>query len=96
MAMNMPSEPRYWMQESSGVLHPVIEAYLNGDELDAAQVATMRAYLRQWVMSPVWDANPFAEGGELDVLRALVDTMRTRKDVDNWLQQAMEMGIDPL
>lgn len=88
--------PRFWMQESSGVLHPVIEAYLHGDELDAAQVATMRAYLRQWVMSPVWDANPFAEGGELDELRAQVDTMQTREDVDSWLQRAMEAGIDPL
>ena len=42
------------MHESSGMLQPVVRAYLDEDELDSAQVGLMRAYLWQWVASPVW------------------------------------------
>ena len=49
-----PDAPKFWMWETSGVLRPAIMAYIDGHTLTAAQCATMRAYLRQWVGSPVW------------------------------------------
>jgi hypothetical protein len=83
--------PGYWPQETSGVLAPVIESYLQGQPLNFAQVATMRAYLRQWVMAPGWRPTP-----ALAELRAAVDRIRTRKDIDEWLSDALDEGIDPL
>jgi hypothetical protein len=54
------SEPGYWLHESSGVPRPAVEAYLAGEPMAEAQIAAMRAYLRQWIGSPVWDQNPYA------------------------------------
>ena len=87
----MPNEPRFWMNETSGVLAPVIEAYLNGGILSAHQLAIMRAYLHQWIDAPVWKAD-----GDLEALRLSVDGIATRADLDRWLDKAVDLGIDPL
>lgn len=46
--------PGYWMNETSGVLRPAIEAYLAGGPLAAEHVGAMRAYLRQWIFATAW------------------------------------------
>lgn len=83
-----PFVPGYWMHESSGVLRPVIEDYLHNRPLSYAQIATMRAYLRQWIMAPCWQ--------NVDELRAGIDSLTTREAVHNWLERALDAGIDPL
>jgi hypothetical protein len=91
--------PGYWMHETSGVLRPAVEAYLAGGELSAAQVAILRAYFRQWVMSRVWDANPHANDLEracLAQLRAEVDGLTSRAAIARWLPKAEAFGLDPL
>lgn len=45
----MGDVPGFWMNETSGVLAPVVRAYLSGARLGERPVAVMRAYLRQWV-----------------------------------------------
>jgi hypothetical protein len=85
-----PRAPKYWMHETSGVLKPVIEAYLNGEELNVQQISLLRAYLRQWIDSPCW------RGPKIDPLRRQVRNLQTRDDIDHWLEQALEEGIDPL
>jgi len=84
------SVPGYWMHETSGVLRPAVEAYLNGRPLTPQQVATMRAYLRQWIAAPTW------RGTNIDLLRATVDSLSTRADIRSWLEVAEREGIDPL
>lgn len=79
----------YWMNETSGVLRPVVERYLNGGALNANDVAVMRAYLRQWM------AGSF-RGPMIDDLRARVDEIRTTDDLVRWLEDALDAGIDPL
>ena len=82
--------PGYWMHETSGVLRPVIERFLSGAELSDAQVATMRAYLRQWMDSP-WAPE--------EAVQALRDRIPNLADTDGirvWLFDALEIGIDPL
>jgi len=79
----------YWMNETSGVLRPAVEAYLNGAEMTPMHIATMRAYLRQWANGP-WI------GPMIDPLRTRVEEIITRKDIDDWLEMALESGIDPL
>lgn len=82
--------PGYWMNETSGVLEPVVRRYLAGEELDPAEVATMRAYLRQWV----W-AEGFL-GPDIDRLRSGVDHLYNTGDIRAWLGRALDAGIDPL
>jgi hypothetical protein len=90
-----PRAPRFWRYEKSGVLAPVVEAYLLGQPLSLEQIGVMRAYLRQWIQSPVWGANP-AGAGELEQLRAAVALIRTREDIRRWLALALAEGMDPL
>jgi hypothetical protein len=87
--------PGYWMHETSGVLRPAVEAYLQGKALSPPQIATLRAYFRQWIMSPVWDQNPHGNPG-LAQLRAGIDGLTSRAAISLWLHKAVEEGIDPL
>lgn len=93
------SGPGYWRNETTGVLHAVVEAYLQGETLNTEQVAVMRAYLRQWIGSPVWDQNPYGDAGEgdiLDALRLRIDGLQTHADIERWLADADDTGLDPL
>ena len=82
--------PGFWMNETSGVLRPAIEAYLCGDLLYEHQVAAIRAYFRQWIAAD-W------RGGEaLEELRADLDGLTSRAAIDAWLDKAEPLGIDPL
>jgi hypothetical protein len=79
------------MYETSGRLTPVVEAYLNGKTLSPEQVQLMRAYLRQWIDADVWECDD-----KVAELRRKVREIESRKDIEIWLDQAMEVGIDPL
>jgi hypothetical protein len=83
--------PGYWQNETSGVLRPVIEAYLLTDApLAPDQVAVFRSYLRQWMATDRW------KGPMITMLRRMVDELRTRQDIDGWLAMAEREAIDPL
>lgn len=92
--MTMPGAPQplpgYWMHETSGVLRPAVEAYLAGTTMDDAQIAAMRAYLRQWIASPQW------YGPAIPGLRAAIDDLTSREAIGMWLRIAERDGIDPL
>jgi hypothetical protein len=82
--------PGYWMNEQSGVLRPVMEAYLEGRHLTARDVAVMRGYLRQWIAAPLY------RGEEVDALRASVDGIMSPADITRWLDRAFDAGVDLL
>lgn len=82
--------PGYWMYETSGVLRPAVEAYLTGQPMSEAQIAAMRAYLRQWIAAPTW------RGPYIAALRGSVDGLSTVWGIRRWLDLAEEIGIDPL
>lgn len=82
--------PGYWMDETSGVLRPAIAAYLEHDELTMAEIAALRAYFRQWVMAPAF------RGPDIEALRQAVDGLDSRSRIAEWLDQAIDAGIDPL
>jgi hypothetical protein len=88
--------PGFWMYEQSGVLRPVVEAYLNDKPLDERGMATMRAYLRQWIMADVWNHAPGGPSAELTALRDRVDGLTTQEAIHKWIYDALEIGIDPL
>lgn len=86
-----PDAPKYWMYESSGVLRPVVEAYLHGEVLNRHQIGILRAYLAQWVQAPVWGSSR-----RLDSLRFNVWTIKTQNDIRAALETAVDLGMDPL
>jgi hypothetical protein len=82
--------PGYWMNETSGVLRPAVRAYLLDEEMTPAQIAAMRAYLRQWIMAPGFF------GEDVDQLRRDVDGLTTQAAIRRWIRVADRIGIDPL
>jgi hypothetical protein len=81
--------PGFWMHETSGVLRPVILAYLNGEAMTGEQIVVMRTYLRGWIEGP-W------QGKNIDLLRATVGSLTSRAEIASWLEVADREGIDPL
>jgi hypothetical protein len=81
--------PGFWMNETSGVLRPAVEAYLRREPMTPNQIAAMRAYLRQW-MDGDW------HGPMIDVLRTKLDEIHTPKDIRDWMRMALRENIDPL
>lgn len=99
MTVNSDHGPHYWLHETSGVLKPVVEAYLNNKTLSEQDIAILRQYLRQWIMWPGWDENPHASEGHrqwLAMQRRLIDCLTSRATIEVWLAGAVEMGMDPL
>jgi hypothetical protein len=84
----MSGVPCFWMYEASGVLVPVVWRYLRHEPMTDADIAMMRAYLRQWIAAPGWCG--------VDDLRQRIDTLTTRHAIDSWLEDALDAGIDPL
>jgi hypothetical protein len=74
------------MNETSGVLRPAVEAYLKHDEMTPAEIAAMRAYLRQWI----------AGFHGVPELKEGVDKLTSRQAIAQWLDRALDLGIDPL
>lgn len=86
----MTQIPGYWMHETSGVLRPAVERYLPELPLSEADIAALRAYLRQWIAAPAWEGERIAE------LRRGIDGLTSRLTIDRWLDDALRLGIDPL
>ena len=84
--------PCYWLDETSGVLRPVVEKYLNctTPELTPEECAVMRAYLRQWIEPDVW-----GESDYLVALRDMIPILTTEAAIDAWSRAALAVEIDP-
>ena len=92
-----PQAPRYWRYEIGGELRPAMERYLLNEPARPGDVSLIRAYLRQWIDSPVWDGGVDGETrNALDGLRTRVHDLHNRLQVDMWLELALELGINPL
>ena len=78
-----------------GVLRPAVERYINREPPLPADIGALRAYLRQWIMHPGWDKNPFGGAESLKALREGIDRLHTRADVDEWSRLAEDFGVDP-
>jgi len=100
LPLSHPLAPKYWRAETSGVLAPAIERYLlRPKTLTPRDVSLIRAYIRQWIDSPAWDANPHgneAQRANLNELRSLAARITTVADLRHWFDAALDMGIDPL
>ena len=91
--------PKYWMHEIGGELAPAIERLVRAEPLSDRDILQIRAYLWQWIESPVWDQNPHlgaAGAAELVLLRAGVGKLRTAGDIRDWVAVAVDWGMDPL
>lgn len=80
--------PGFWLNETGGKLQPAIIRYLKGDSLSREDIGLIRAYLRQWMAG--------FPGPENAALAKQIDGLDGRERIQDWLDLALEMGIDPL
>lgn len=94
-----PDAPKYWRHETGGELRVAVENYLYNRLLTVRQLALLRAYLSQWIDSPVWDLNPSHDEHsrvELAALRLRARRISTVADIRSWIANALAEGHDPL
>jgi hypothetical protein len=89
--LDHPYAPKFWRRETNRELARVVTRYLNGYPLKEAEVYLMRAYLWQWVKSPVW-----APSGALKALRLRVAAIAGATDVAAAIEVMVELGMNPL
>jgi hypothetical protein len=73
--------------------------YLRNEILNARDIALIRAYLRQWIGSRVWDQNPHRNAGsikKLITLRRMIDELTSVEKINRWISIAIDEGMDPL
>jgi len=93
----LPDPPRYWRDEASGVLAAAVEAYLTNKPLTLNDLRYLRNYCVQWVNSSAWDLNPFEDGrNALANLRESARQIHSVQQLDRWLHDAVDLGMDPL
>jgi hypothetical protein len=94
-----PLAPKYWRNESTGCLDGPIKRYLKMKPLSDGDIRLIGLYLRQWIESPVWLANPHLTTADIALITILVGSareIRTVTDIDLWLEMAVKAGLDPL
>jgi len=87
--------PLYWRDDITGELPAAVQAYLNnridGTEISNAQIVLLVDWLTHFIHAPCWEGDE-----QLARLRSSVTKLKTPNDVDRWLRQALEIGLDPL
>jgi hypothetical protein len=86
-----PRAPKYWRNETGGKLGPAVERYILRRTEQPDDTLWIRAYLRQWIDSPVW-----AGSEDVEQLRQSVRSLASRAEIDAWIQRAVDINIDPL
>lgn len=92
--------PVYWQYDVSGTMQTIIRAFLNRTET-AEQLAMVIKFLRYFIHAPVWlETRPFKASEETEQkikqLRDYANRMKTRAEVENFLNQCIDEGLDPL
>jgi hypothetical protein len=95
-----PDAPKYWRHETGGRLAIAVENFLNNRLMTVRDVALVRAYLVQWIDSPVWNLNLTEDSKEelaaLNALRLRARRISTVADIHHWINDALAEGHDPL
>lgn len=95
--------PLYWHDEVSGILRIAVHAYLehrisaHKPAPDSEQFALLKSYVIHHINAPCWDA--VCEGvfeKALAALRRDAALLETSDDIAAYINQAMEIGLDPL
>lgn len=91
--MSRPDESlHYWRNEVSGRLAHAVMAYLDEKPMSREQLAIFRSYLDIWIHAPCW----LGPEPELGHLRSTVSTLDSAAAIRKWLDEALDICIDPL
>ncbi len=82
--------PRFWMEETTGVLAAAIEQYMQGEPLAADQLEVIKLYLRQYLERAVLDSS-----ADRQRLLERIARLRTTRDIERFADELSEVGVEP-
>lgn len=92
--------PLRWQDEQSGLLPAAIKGYFE-HTLDETQRNLVIQWCRYYINAPCWIDNAVRSGSEDIVaeMRSLIvkaAQLQTVEDIDGWIRDCLDAGIDPL
>jgi len=81
--------PRFWMEETSGVLAEAVDAYMAGERLSSAQLDALKQYLQQFIERAV-----LAGDANRKLLLQQIAKLRTVADVERFADEVSEYGAE--
>ncbi|MBC8078417.1 MAG: hypothetical protein H7Y32_20230 [Chloroflexales bacterium] len=82
--------PRFWMEETTGVLAQAVNAYIDGERLEPKQIELLRLYLQQYIERVV-----LAGDVNRKLLLAQLPKLRSARNIESFAEEIAEMGIEP-
>lgn len=82
--------PRFWMEETTGLLAAAIEVYLRNEDLTADQLEVLKIYLRQYIERAV-----IADAADRRALLERVEKLKRVSDVERFADAMSEAGLEP-
>lgn len=82
--------PRFWMEETGGVLAKAIEVFMRSEDLDRSQMDILRIYLRQYIERAV-----ITDEADRRRLLSRIDSLRGVRDMERFAEDLSEVGVEP-
>lgn len=98
---NIRGVPLYWKNDLVGNLSLAVRAFFD-QTADPDQIQVIIKYLQYHISAPCWlETRPrwlmsIETIQNIEQLRDLSQQLKTRADIDQYLQEALKFGIDPL
>lgn len=92
--------PLRWQDETSGILPNAVKAFFqagmpDGPPCTPTDIEIARSYAEYYINAPCWDTGGEEMTEEFARLRAGVKTVKTELELSEWLNDALNVGIDP-
>jgi hypothetical protein len=87
---DVPAAPRFWMEEQTGALAEAVEVYLRSEPLTSEQLSLLLIYLRQYLERAV-----LASDANRPKLLARIDKLKRTSDVERFVEELAEWGVEP-
>ncbi len=71
----------------------VVFAFLDGQPLTDVQLEMVRDFCEYYIFAPCWQTQGAEE--QFQRLREQIQTIGTRQELEVWLHESLEVGIDP-
>jgi hypothetical protein len=84
---DVETPPRFWMEETTGVLNEAVDAYMNGERLSPSQIDVIKIYLRQFI-----ERAKLAGAANRRLLLSKIDKIKKGSDIERFADELSEYG----
>lgn len=81
--------PRFWMEETTGVLNEAVDAYMNGERLSAEQINVIKVYLRQFI-----ERAKLSGAANKRLLISKIDKLSKVSEIERFADEVSEYGAE--